>query len=130
MKISGSLSRKIARKSSIHSLPALAKFSPRLPGSCATFLTSNGPIPTLVRSFFDENVDFFDLGEHFFSIFRRQFLIISRYFYSFSAPKSGVQSIPRVIAVLMVFFSSKTDKISPNFDHFFARNPLFPIVKS
>ena len=50
---SGRLSRKIAQKSSIHQLPALAKFSPRLPGLPAIFLTPNGPIPTLFRSIFD-----------------------------------------------------------------------------
>ena len=37
-------------------------------------------------------------------MFRFQFFINFHYFYSFSAPKSGVQSIPRVIAVLMLFF--------------------------
>ena len=69
---------------------------------------------------------FVRFGSIFFSMFRYQFFINFHYFYSFSAPKKGVQSIPRVIAVLMVFFSSKTDKISPNFDHFFTRNSLFP----
>ena len=53
---SGRLSRKIAQKSSIHPLPALAKFSPRLPGSSAIFLTPNGPIPTLFRPFFDKKL--------------------------------------------------------------------------
>ena len=62
---------------------------------------------------------FFRFRSIFFSIIRFQFFIIFHYFYSFSAPKSGVQSIPRGAAVLMVFFSSQTDQISPNFDHFF-----------
>ena len=49
---SGRFSRTIARKSSIHQLPALAKFSPRLPGLPAIFFTPNGPIPSLFRSLF------------------------------------------------------------------------------
>ena len=101
---SGRVSREIARKSSIHPLPDLANFSPRFGGSCAIFLTLNGPIPTLFQLFFDENVNFFDLGEHVFLMFRRQFFTIFHYFYSFSAPKRGVQSIPRVVALRLVFF--------------------------
>ena len=62
---------------------------------------------------------FFDLGRINFSMFRHRFFSIFRYFYSFSAPKRGVQSIPRVVARLLVFFSSQTDKISLNFDNFF-----------
>ena len=60
-------------------------------------------------------------------MFRRQFFFIFRYFYSFSAPKRGVQSIPRGAARLLVFFSFQTKQFSPNFDHFFARNPVFHI---
>ena len=119
---SGRLSRKFDQKSSIHQLPALAKFSPRLPGFPAIFWTPNGPIPTLFRPLLQEKHYFFDQGQFSFSMFRRRFFFIFRYFYSSSAPKSGVQSIPRGSALLLVFFSSQTDQFSPNFDHFFGGN--------
>ena len=81
-------------------------------------LTPNGPIPTLFRQCFDKKHICFDLGPFCFSMFRHQLFLIFRYFYLFSAPKRGVQSIPRVVALLLVFFSSQTDKISRKFDDF------------
>ena len=59
------------------------------------------------------------MGPFCFSMFRHQLFRIFRYLYSFSAPKRGVQSIPRGAALLLVFFSSQTDKISLNFDDCF-----------
>ena len=61
----------------------------------------------------------FDLGRINFSMFRHRFFSIFRYFYSFSAPKRGVQSIPRVVALSLVFFSSQTEKKSSIFDEKF-----------
>ena len=77
--------------------------------------TNSDPISTIFR----QKTCFFDLGRIIFSVFRRQFFSMFRYFYSFSAPKRGVQSIPRVVALLPVFFSSQTDKFSLNFNDFF-----------
>ena len=62
---------------------------------------------------------FFRFKSILFLMFHHQFCFIFRYVYLFSAPKRGVQSMPRVVARLLAFFSSQTDKFSLNFDNFF-----------
>ena len=111
---SGRVSREIARKSSIHPLPDLANFSPRFGGSCAIFLTLNGPIPTLFRSFCDENVDFFDLGEHFFLVVSSSvFLHFSLFLLIFSPEKGGPIDSPRHCRFNGVFFHPKRTNFHP-----------------
>ena len=70
--------------------------------------------------FFDKKLNFFDRGRIIFSIFARSFTIY-RYLYSFSAPKRGVQSIPRGAARLLVFLFVPNGQSFTNFWTCFAK---------
>ena len=134
--ISGRFSREVARKSSIHPLPALAKLSPRFPGSSAIYLTPNGPIPTHFNQCFDENVILFDLGRLFFRCFAASFSSIFTIFAHFQPRKVGSNRFPAALRVYWSFSHPKRTKFHPisiifSLEiHFFQfskhRNPLFP----